>query len=160
MKRLIFTALCLGVAACIFGGCFAAENNNAGNAVPAANVQKKVQTVKININANGTVLTAELEDNATSRALLQKMPLNLPMLNLYGREMCYRFNEALPAGQLRSDNYEVGDIAYWPPRHSFVILYKQNGECFERQHLGRIINGDLSVFESGGEMQVSFSKAE
>lgn len=70
MKRLIFTALCLGVAACIFGGCFAAENNNAGNAAPAANVQKKVQTVKININANGTVLTAELEDNAASRALL------------------------------------------------------------------------------------------
>lgn len=64
------------------------------------------------------------------------------------------------AGMLRSDNYEVGDIAYWPPRHSFVILYKQNGERFERQHLGRIINGDLSVFESGGEMQVSFSKAE
>ena len=69
-------------------------------------------------------------------------------------------NFALPAGQLRSDNYEVGDIAYWPPRHSFVILYKQNGECFERQHLGWIINGDLSVFKSGGEMQVSFSKAE
>lgn len=160
MKRLIFTALCLGVATCIFGGCFAAENNNAGNAAPVANVQKKVQTVKININTNGTVLTAELEDNAASRALLQKLPLALPMQNLYGREMCYRFKDALPTGTLTSEGYEVGDLAYWPPRHSFVILYKQNGERFERQHLGRITSGDLSVFAGGGDIEVRLTKAE
>lgn len=159
MKKLITVLLSL---AAILGimGCGAANETEPAAQRAGQTASSAGEGIKINITVNGKTLTAVLEDNPTTQALVQKLPLNLPMLNLYGREMCYRFDEALPAGQLRSDNYEVGDIAYWPPRHSFVILYKQNGERFERQHLGRIINGDLSVFESGGEMQVSFSKAE
>lgn len=56
---------------------------------------------------------------------------------------------------MRSDGYEVGDLAYWPPRHSFVILYEQNGEQFERQHLGHIDSG-VEVFESTGDVDVTF----
>lgn len=100
-------------------------------------------------------MIATLEDNATTRALVEQLPLTLPMMDLYGREMCYRFDEAFPTDDLRSDGYEVGDLAYWPPRHSFVILYEQNGEQFERQHLGHIDSG-VEVFESTGDMDVTF----
>ena len=34
--------------------------------------------------------------------------------------------------------YEVGEIVYWTPKLSFVILYTQNGEAFEMQSIGRI----------------------
>lgn len=116
------------------------------NAEP--NVPSKTNAVttaahsKIKIIVNGKILIATLENNAASKALLEKLPMTLPMLNLYDREMAYRFGaDFLPTENLRSDNYQVGDIVYWPPRGSLVILYAQNGEQFTRQHLGHIDNG-------------------
>ena len=70
--------------------------------------------------------------------------------------MCYRYGAyALPTDHLRSDGYEIGDIAYWAPGGSLVILYAQNGERFERQHLGHIDSG-VELFETTGDVNVSF----
>lgn len=114
---------------------------------------------QITITVGDTVLNAVLEKNATTDALVEQMPLTLSMLDLYGREMCYRYGAgALPTDTLRSDGYQVGDIAYWPPRGSLVILYAQNGEQFERQHLGHISEG-VEVFETTGDTEVTFSLA-
>ena len=110
----------------------------------------------IKITVNGKVLHARLEDNATTRALVKKMPMTLPMSDLYSREMCYRYGGgALPTDNLRSDHYEVGDICYWPPRGSLVILYAQNGEEFERQQVGHIDSG-VEIFEHTGDAKVTF----
>lgn len=49
----------------------------------------------------------------------------------------------------------VGDIAYWAPGGSLVILYEQNGKHFERQHLGHIESG-VEVFENTGDTDVTF----
>lgn len=114
---------------------------------------------QITITVGDTVLNAVLEKNATTDALVEQMPLTLSMLDLYGREMCYRYGAgALPTDTLRSAGYQVGDIAYWPPRGSLVILYAQNGEQFERQHLGHISEG-VEVFETTGDTEVTFSLA-
>lgn len=123
------------------------------DSVRAGGEQKGVKMMKIKVN--GRELTAVMADNPTTRALMEKMPMTLPMMNLYGREMCYRFGEALPMGTLRVDRYEVGDIVYWPPRHSFVILYRQTGEEFERQQVGHITES-LDVFADGSDADVTF----
>ena len=116
--------------------------------------------MRIKITVGDTELYAVLEDNATTRALLQKMPMTLSMQDLYGREMCYRYGaDAFPTDTLRSDGYAVGDIAYWPPRGSLVILYGQNGEQFERQQIGHISEG-VEVFETTGDAEVTFEIAE
>lgn len=122
-------------------------------------IEVKSDDVKIKITAGGNEVIAELEDNATTRALIEKLPMTLPMMDLYGREMCYRFNESLPTENLRSDGYSVGDLAYWVPGHSFVILYKQNGENFERQHLGHIDSG-VDIFDGIGDVEVTFEVME
>ena len=97
-----------------------------------------------------------MENNSTVQAFAKKLPVTLKMENLYGREMCYHYgNGAFPTGALRSDRYEVGDIIYWPPRGSFVILYLQNGEEFERQHMGRI-SGNVDFFRNAGDVDVTF----
>lgn len=114
----------------------------------------------ITLTVDGQTLQAELEDNETTRALLEQMPMTLPMMDLYDREMCYRYGEgALPVGETTSSGYHVGDIAYWPPAGSLVILYAQNGEHFERVHLGRVLSG-VEIFENTGDADVSFEIAE
>lgn len=114
---------------------------------------------KINIRVGDKVLAAELEGNATTRALVKMFPLKLKMDDLYGREMCYHLKDALPTEKLRSDAYGVGDLIYWPPRHSLVILYKQTGERFEKQHLGRVVSG-VEIFEKTGDAEVRYEKVE
>ncbi len=118
--------------------------------------EEKMENLKVKITVNDKVLVADMENNATVHALLEQMPITLPMLDLYGREMCYRFGGgALPTDNLTSSGYEIGDIAYWPPAGSLVILYKQNGEQFTRQHLGHIESG-VEIFNNTGNTEVTF----
>lgn len=132
----------------------ALAQNNAESSQDGTNMEET--DVKIKITVGDTELTATLENNATTRALIDQMPMTLSMMDLYGREMCYRYGAyALPTDHLRSDGYEIGDIAYWAPGGSLVILYAQNGERFERQHLGHIDSG-VELFETTGDVNVSF----
>lgn len=134
------------------------ENNQNDNTT--ASNQLEVSDVRVKITVNGESMYAVLEDNATTRAIVAQMPVTLPMMDLYGREMCYRYGAyALPTENMRSDRYEVGDIAYWTPGGSLVILYEQNGERFERQHLGHIESG-VEIFENTGDVNVTFELAE
>lgn len=113
------------------------------------------ENVKIKITTGTTVLTATLLDNATARAFIMKLPLTVPMQDLYSREMCYRFPDALPTDNVRTTGYEVGEIIYWPPRHSLVIMYAQNGERFSMQKIGHIDSG-VEIFRSTGNVDVTF----
>ena len=114
----------------------------------------------ITITAGDHVITATLYDNAAGRALWDKLPLTLNMMNLYGREMCYRFGAgSLPEDDAADTGYEIGDISYWPPAGSLVILYKQNGEVFEQQPIGHT-NDDVSFFDGMPDTEITFEKAE
>lgn len=113
----------------------------AGAALTMSSAEAKNTGRRVRISAGNRTWYATLDDNATARALIAKLPLTLPLEDLYGRELCYRFRDALPANEVSYRGYEVGEIVYWPPRHSFVILYAQNGEHFDMQPIGRIEKG-------------------
>lgn len=159
MRRIIYLLaaimLCTRVSACSKGDGFqviqsqqqANDDNNQTN--------ESMEKYRIKITVNGRELTAILTDNATTRAFVEKLPLTLPMQDLYGREMCYRFPDALPADNVSVSGYEIGEIVYYPPMHSFVIMYAQNGERFSMQKLGRIETG-IEVFDGIGDVDVSF----
>lgn len=117
---------------------------------------EQAKGIKVKVTVGDRVLTATLIDNATTRSLIAKFPLTLPMQDLYSREMCYRFPDALPANEEQISGYEVGDISYWTPRHSFVIFYKQNGEVIGNlQKIGRIDSG-VEIFNQTGNANVRF----
>lgn len=115
--------------------------------------------MKMKITVNGQTLNAVLEDNATARAFAAKLPITLPMTDLYDREMCCRLPEPLPANEARTRSYKVGEIIYYPPLRSFVIMYAQNGERFRMQSVGRV-SGNVEIFAETGDADVRFEKAE
>ena len=123
------------------------------------NQDKNNMVTRMKITVGSHTLTATLEDNATAQAFAAKLPIALPMMDLYGREMCYRFPDALPAEGAQTRGYEVGEIVYYPPMHSFVIMYAQNGERFQMQSIGRV-EGNVSIFNGIGDVDVKFEKAE
>ena len=122
--------------------------------------EKAKEKMMITITAGNHVITATLYDNAAGRALWDKLPLTLPMMNLYDREMCYRFGAGgLPEDDAADTGYEIGDISYWPPAGSLVILYKQNGEVFEQQPIGHT-DDDISFFEDMPDTDIVFEKVD
>lgn len=121
---------------------------------------KDTKGIKVKVTVGQQVLTATLIDNATTRSLISKFPLTVPMMNLYSREMVYRFPDSLPANEAQTSGYEVGDISYWTPRHSFVIFYEQNGEVISNlQKIGRF-DSDVKVFKQIKEADIKFELME
>ena len=108
------------------------------NSIGAEAEDEEMKMTHIRLTEGRQHWTAALEDNALTRELVKRLPMTIPMMDLYGRELCYRFPEALPTDSVEYRGYRVGEIVYWPPRHSFVILYAQNGEAFDMQRVGRI----------------------
>ncbi|WP_207896709.1 cyclophilin-like fold protein [Cricetibacter osteomyelitidis] len=130
---------------------------NAANAQPHPNTEANQMNTQIHITVNNQTFTADLENNAASRALIQKMPFTVEMQNLYGRELVHRLGAgSLPSENLRRDHFAVGDLIYWPPRGSLVILYKQDGDTFERQQLGHI-RQDVSELGKQSSIKATFS---
>lgn len=105
-------------------------------------------------------IKAKLYDNKAARQLYDSLPLTYRMMNLYGREMCYRMGSgSLPTDEAADTAYKIGDISYWPPAGSLVILYKQNGEVFEQQPIGHT-DDDLSFLEGMNDTDITWEKDE
>lgn len=111
---------------------------------------------KVKLNLNGQELVADFNNSDTAEALINKMPLSVEMMNLYSREMTYRFPDALPAKKAKTSGYEVGDIGYWKPRHSLVIFYKQTGEIIDQLQIVGHITDDVNFFKSAGDSMIEF----
>lgn len=134
-------------------------NNNGNNGGDDNGNNQPTGDMKIKMIFGDKVLTATLSDNATTKTFIAKLPLTLPMLDLYSREMCYRFPDALPANEATTRGYEVGEIIYYPPRHSFVIMYAQNDERFQMQTIGKV-DSNVEAFKNIGNIDVRFEIVE
>ena len=165
MIRRVICAMMLCIMIFAFAGC---GNTASGNYTDSVQEQtgteeetsRKNDDMIIRITAGDHVITATFYDNAAGKALWDKLPLTLPMMNLYGREMCYRFGAGgLPEHDAEDMGYEIGDISYWPPAGSLVILYKQNGEVFEQQPIGHT-DDDISFFDGMPDTDIIFEKVD
>lgn len=114
--------------------------------------------MKIQIRAGKYVAHAELYENETAEKWYQLLPVTYPMMNLYGREMCYRMgNGSLPVTKAKNRESVSGDICYRPPAGSLVILYEQNGETSEQEIIGHI-KEDISFLKEMNDMEMTFEK--
>ncbi|WP_455617955.1 cyclophilin-like fold protein [Eisenbergiella sp.] len=118
------------------------------------------QKTEITITAGEQVITAVLEDSATTRAFLETLPRTMTM-NEYGGREYYGRMEAITEDGEAVDDFENGDVTFYTAGPSLAIFYAGEGES----SLGGLIRmgkitSDLSVFETLGdtvEMQIEVS---
>jgi len=121
---------------------------------------ESTKTYKVKLTfGNNQSLTATLDDNATTRAIIAKMPMTLPSLDLYGDEICYRFTEALPTDNVEYYLHKKGEIFYWPPGHSLVIRYIETDEWLDIQHIGQVDSG-VDVLNGIGNIDITWELVE
>jgi hypothetical protein len=107
---------------------------------------------RVRISSEWGDVTAEVVDNATTRRLVQMLPLTISMRDHLRQEKTSRLAESLPDGPRQLD-FAVGTLGLWGP-NGFVIYYRSGSVPAP----GIIILGqsrsDVSIFDRPGPVTV------
>ncbi len=97
------------------------------------------EEMKLNIKIGDKNFTATLEDNATTRELLNKLPLTINMSELHGNEKYYYFDESMPTNSIRVGNINTGDLMLYGS-DCLVLFYDSFSTPYSYTRLGHIDN--------------------
>ncbi len=113
---------------------------------------------KIRIVSEWGEVTARLEDNPSTRALLRMLPLELPMRDHLRQEKTGRLRTPLPEHARRLE-FSNGDLGLWS-NGDFVIYYA-NGSVPQPGiiPLGRI-EGGAKLYDRPGPITVRIERAD
>ena len=117
--------------------------------------------MEIRLTVGGTVLTAALLDNATSRDFMSLLPLTLTLRD-YARtekvsDLPRRLSTAdAPAGA----DPAVGDITYYAPWGNLAIFYRDFGYSSGLVKLGSIESGMEELAAMRGDFTVTIERAD
>ncbi|MGJ7486524.1 cyclophilin-like fold protein [Variovorax sp. LT2P21] len=116
--------------------------------------------MKIHLTLDGRVIPATLADNGAAHAFAAMLPLAITLHGLFGREKFGPLPGAMPAAELRTRPYEVGDIVCWSAGPDLAILHAQDGQAISGGFhvLGRIDSGAES-FGAPGPLDVRIELA-
>ncbi len=122
----------------------------------ADNTEEKV-SMSVNIEINGKSFNADLFDNETSRALLQKLPLTVNMTELNGNEKYYYLDSPLPADSQSVGRINAGDIMLFGS-DCLVLFYESFTTSYSYTKIGRITNpSGLADAVGSDDVTVTFS---
>lgn len=93
-------------------------------------------STRIVLTVNGLDFLITLEDNPTSRALYQKLPLEITMSDLTG-EKYYYFSAPLPNNPTKVQSVNAGDLMLFED-NCLVLFYESSTTPYEYTYLGKI----------------------
>ena len=118
------------------------------------------EEMKLNIKIGDKNFTATLEDNETTRSLLEKLPLTITMSELHGNEKYYYFNDSMPTNSERMRNINTGDIMLYGS-DCLVLFYESFSTSYSYTRLGHIDNPEgLEDAVGSGNVTVTFEVAD
>ncbi len=115
-----------------------------------------VMKEKMRITIADTTFIATLEDNATTRALVEMLPLTLQMNELNGNEKYHYLSTSLPANASCPGTIHAGDILLYGSS-CLVVFYKTFSTSYSYTRIGRIDHVDnLANTLGSGNVSVTF----
>jgi hypothetical protein len=145
MSRSIFLTLIL---ATMLSGAIASAQTEVIK--PGAAENQRTNTMKIRIKLEDRILTATLEDTATSRDFVSLLPLTLTLEDYAATEKISNLprrlsKEGAPAGSDPS----IGDITYYSPWGNLAIFYRNAAYASGLIKLGAIESGIEALSRPG-----------
>ena len=163
MIRVALLSLAIG---CAHGACRPAEptaNSTAADIGAAAlktgeRAGSSMSELEIVISSDAGPITAKLEDNEATRALVRMLPLTIEMSDHLRQEKTGSLPSSLP-GSRRQTEFSAGMLGLWG-NGDFVIYYR-NGSVPRPGIivLGRV-TGDVSMFDRAGSVTVRLECAD
>lgn len=132
------------------------ENSQATPAEVKEEVQMKNS---VTIQVNGKNFSATLEDNSSTRALIEMLPLECDMTELNGNEKYFYLAEDLPSNSASVKQIHAGDLMLFGS-NCLVVFYKDFSTSYSYTRLGKLDNpADLEKVFGKGNVHVKFSKS-
>lgn len=154
MKGLFMTVILLLFAVSSVGY---AENNLT---VSEAALQEEIESetmIKLQIKIENETFTANLYDNASTKDLIERLPMTLDMSELNGNEKYYYMDSPLPTDSEKVGTIHAGDIMLYGS-DCLVLFYDSFSSPYSYTRLGYI--EDVSKFSEmldNGDVSVIFS---
>lgn len=115
---------------------------------------------KIKITVGSKTFTATLENNASAKELVERMPFTVNMQELNGNEKYYQFPDSFPSDPSSFDTIKAGDLMLYQSDY-LVVFYENHSTTHDYTRLGVIDNADgLAEALGSGSAQVTFEVAE
>lgn len=126
------------------------ENNNQNNE------EKDEVNLNIKVIVNNKTYTATLEDNETTRELINMLPLEINMQELNGNEKYYYLDNKLPTNTYNPKIINKGDIMLYG-NNCLVLFYESFNTSYSYTKLGKIDNPkDLDINLGSNNVIVRF----
>jgi hypothetical protein len=118
------------------------------------------RTMKIRMDVEGTVITATLDDNATSRDFVSLLPLTLTLQDYAATEKISDPPRKLStAGAPPGSDPSIGDISYYAPWGNLALFYRDSGYASGLVKLGKI-DSDVEALRRSGSLRVTIELSE
>jgi len=151
MKRL-FCALLVFVAVLGLAGC----NANAQTTSIEETIDEDDQSMKLVIN--GMTFEIVLENNATTKALVKLLPMNILMNELNGNEKYCYLDTNLPTNIQKINHINTGDIMLFG-NNCLVVFYQSFSTNYSYTKIGKITDAvNLPNVIGSGDVKVEWKQ--
>lgn len=113
---------------------------------------------QISISSEWGNVTATLDDNEATRALLKQLPVTIEMRDHLRQEKTGDLPTGLPESS-RQQDFSVGTLGLWGPDH-FVIYYRSGRVPRPGIVILGKVEGDVSIFDRPGPIKVLVERAK
>lgn len=124
------------------------NNNQVNVSEGSENVNNQSEEIKINLIVNNKTFTATLNNNETTRELVQMFPITLNMSDLHSNEKYNYLDSSFTTNSSRPNRINAGDIKLYG-NNCLVIFYESFSDSYSYTELGRVDNVDAFVSELG-----------
>ena len=135
------------------------DNENEDNNQGESNDQEEADEImRINLEINGEIFEADIENSPTGKTFLDLLPMELEMNELNGNEKYFYLDESLPVNPYSPNTIEKGDIMLFGSS-CLVIFYENFNTPYSYTRIGKINNANnLDLVLGSGDVTVTFSK--
>ena len=120
------------------------------------NETANTETMEIKIFIGTSSFSATLENNATAKAFIERLPLTITMTELNNNEKYFDLPENLPANASNPEIIRNGDLMLYGS-NTLVLFYKSFSTSYSYTRIGKINDPEGLVEELGsGKVKVTF----
>lgn len=111
--------------------------------------------MRITITVGSKTFAAEIEDSATGRAFVERLPMTFEMSELNGNEKYFYLNKPLPVNAVHRPVIEAGDIMLYGD--SCIVLFYGRAGGYSYTRIGRLVQTEgLAAAAGSAGIRVAF----
>ncbi len=145
---LLMSLFCLQLFACTQENNLQPDNNQIET--------ENTELMEIQIIIGTSSFSATLEDNATAKAFIERLPLTITMTELNNNEKYFDLTEGLPANASNPGTIRNGDLMLYGS-NTLVLFYKSISTSYNYTRIGKIDDPEgLAETLGTGNVEVTF----